>query len=369
MKFLHLADLHIGKRLHNYPLLEEQEAVLQQALDAAKTCDAVLISGDVYDKSNPSAEAMEVFDHFLTSLAALELPIYLISGNHDSGKRIAYFSDLIAKQNIFTYGTFDGTVHSYPIADTNITVHLLPFLRPADVRRFFPEETVETHEDAMRVVLAHTELASDRVHILLAHQFITGAALCESEELTVGGLEQISASLFAGFDYVALGHLHRPQHCTRETIRYAGSPLKYSISEADHQKSFTILDVTADGMHIDTVPIQMLRDVRLVEGNYADLMAMPYTEDYVQITLTNENVPPDARLTLRSVFPRMLRFVVRNSKTKYEVDVAAMETFEKKTPPELFVDFFTLQNNGVPPTERQLEIVRKLFAELQEEGL
>ncbi len=370
MKFLHLADLHIGKRLHEYSLLDDQRDVLQQALALAKDahCDAVLIAGDVYDKSNPSVEAMSLFDGFLTELCQAQIPSYIISGNHDAAGRISYLSELLAHSGVHMSAPFDGTLQSFIAPDGETVIHLLPFLRPMDVRRCYPDEKIVTYEDAVRTVLAHSPIDRSRVNVLVCHQFLTGGTTCDSEEFAIGGLDNIGAEVFADFDYVALGHLHGAQCCGRNTIRYAGSPLKYSLSEEHQRKSFTLVEVHGKGeITFGQIPVQLPHDVRTVRGSFAQLQDGLYTEDYVRVIVTDELVPPDARISLRCTFPNMVKFSVENFKTKYEVNVAAEETFEDKSPLELFADFFALQNNGVEPSGQQMDIVRRIFTELEEE--
>ncbi len=370
MRLLHLADLHIGRRLHGYSLLEDQRQVLRQAARVVQDyrCDTVLLAGDIYDKPSPSIEALELFNSFLTELSAIGVPVYMISGNHDAAGRISYLADLIRQGGIYTVPKFGGRLQSYPVPDTDVTIHLMPFLRPTDVRRFYPELNIATYEDAVAAVLRYSLIDHNRVNVLVCHQFISGGSVCDSEEFAVGGLDNVSAALFDGFDYVALGHLHRPQSCTRPTMRYAGSPLKYSLSEEDHRKSFTVVTIDDEkSVSIETVDIALPHDVRTVRGAFAALMDMPYTEDYVRIVLTDELVPPDAAVSLRSVFPYMLQFRVENSRTKYDINVAATETIEKKSPAELLSDFFALQNNGVPPSEAQMQLAEALFTEIEEE--
>ncbi|MBQ9110325.1 MAG: exonuclease SbcCD subunit D [Oscillospiraceae bacterium] len=370
MKFLHLADLHLGKRLHDYSLLDDQQEVLAQALQTAKDkqCDAVLIAGDVYDRAAPSVDAMCLFDSFLTGLCEAGLPSYIISGNHDAAGRISYFSGLLEKSGVHVSAAFDGKLQSFASPDGSVLIHLLPFIRPMDVRRCYPEEEIATYEDAVKAVLAHSPIDQSRVNLLVSHQFITGASTCESEEFAIGGLDNIGAEVFDAFDYVALGHLHQPQSCRRNTVRYAGSPLKYSLSEEHQNKSFLIVDVRGKGdITFEQVPVRLPHDVRTVSGTFEELQNTRYTEDYVRVVLTDEIVPPDARITLRSTFPNMVKFSVENSKTSTETDVAAVESFQDKSPLELFADFFAFQNNDVSPTEEQLAIVRRIFTELEEE--
>lgn len=369
MKFLHLADLHIGKRLHEYSLLDDQRDVLKQALDLAKDeqCDFVIIAGDVYDKASPSVEAMSLFDSFLTELCEARIPSYIISGNHDAAGRISYFSELLEKNGVHVSGAFDGKLQTFASPDGTADIHLLPFLRPMDVRRCYPDASVNTYEEAMRTVLAHSPIDKARANILVSHQFITGGATCDSEEFAIGGLDNISAEVFANFDYVALGHLHQSQCCSRNTIRYAGSPLKYSVSEEHQRKSFLIVEMAGkEDITFRQIPVKLPHDVRTVRGTFEELQNARYTEDYVHVILTDEIPAPDARITLRSTYPKMLKFSVENSKTSYEINVAAEESFKSKSPLELFTDFFAFRNNGAAPSEQQLEIVRRIFTELEE---
>ncbi len=370
MKLLHLADLHLGKRLHEYPLLEDQKCILEQAAEVCEEygCEAVLIAGDVYDKPNPSEAAMALFDGFLTRLHDRGVQVYMISGNHDGAGKISYFSELLEESGIHTSSAFHGTLQCATHPEDAVQIYLLPFLRPMDVRKFYPEETITTYEDAVRTVLAHSPIDETKCNVLLCHQFITGGVTCDSEEFAVGGLDQIGAQVFDAFDYVALGHLHGAQSCGRKTVRYAGSPLKYSLSEEKQHKSFTVVEIRNSGEITHTlVPVALPHDVRTVKGTFEELMAQPYSEDYIGVVLCDENVPPDARVMLRGRFPRMLKFSVENSKTKYEINVQAQERMEQQSPLALFADFFAFQNNGTAPSEAQLRLAERIFTELEEE--
>ncbi|MDE6730215.1 MAG: exonuclease SbcCD subunit D [Oscillospiraceae bacterium] len=370
-KFLHLADLHIGKKLGDYSLLEDQKFVLRQAVEVAKNenCDGILIAGDIYDKANPGTEAMAVFDEFLTELCNLHKPVYLISGNHDAPGRISYLGKFLAGNQIIVPEKFTGTLQAVSDPDDEIQIYLLPFITPARVREFYknPDEKLNSYQDAVKIILKHSEIPDHKINILVAHQYITNGIKSE-EEFSIGGLDNIDSSVFDQFDYVALGHLHRPQKCNRETIRYAGSPLKYSLSEEHQKKSFTILEIQ-DKQHIriETIPIRLPHDVRTVRGNFEELSAMPRTLDYVRIILTDENPIPDARAILRDRFPRMLQFRIENSKFTTDQIVTSSERIEQKYPVDMFRMFYQMQNNSHDPSERQLEIVRSIFDELQEE--
>ena len=372
MKFLHLADLHLGKRLNDVSLLEDQVRLLCQAEEIARSeqADAVLIAGDVYQKASPQSEAMAAFDQFITRLKNMGLSVFVISGNHDSAQRISYFSSLLKNSGVYVSEAFDGRLQQATLRDEHgeIVVSLLPFLKPIQARRFFPDERIETYQDAVQAVLRHSPVDAAKRNVLVCHQFITGAETSDSEEKTVGGLDNIDAAVFADFDYVALGHIHKPQRCTRDTLRYAGSLMKYSFSEVTQKKSVTVVEMGEKGkVSVHTVPLNAPHDMRLVEGMLDEVMDMPYSEDYVWVTLRDELPPPDARVTVSTVFPNMMKFSVVNSKTKTDIDVLARETMENKSPEELFSDFYRLQNNDCPPGPRHMEILRGLRKELEGE--
>lgn len=371
MRFIHLADLHLGKQMNDLSLLSDQEAVLQQITEIAQAehIDAMLIAGDVYQRSTPQAEAMALFDRFVSGLVKLSMKVFVISGNHDSALRLSYFSSLVKTAGVYVSETFDGHLQHVTVqdGDGDVVIWLLPFLRPSQVKRFLPEEKIVSYQDAVAAVLRNTKLDSKKRHVLLAHQFITGSETCESEEHMVGGLDQIDASLFADFDYVALGHIHKSQKVGRETLRYAGSPLKYSFSEVNHKKSVTVVNLQEKGQtDIKKVPLYPLRDVRTIEGPMDELIRMPYSEDYVWITVKDELVPPDARVTLSVNFPNMLKFSISNSRTKQDINVLATEKMENKTAQELFCDFYRLQNNDQLPSEAHRKVLEKVIRELEE---
>ncbi len=371
MRFVHIADLHLGKQMNDVSLLDDQKIILDQIAGIVrdKKADGVLIAGDVYQRSSPQAEAMALFDGFVTALAGEGRKVFLISGNHDSAQRLSYFSGLIRTAGVYAAEEFDGRLQSVDLRDQygELTVWLMPFIRPSQVRRLLPEERVTTYQDAAEAVLRQQVIDTRKRNILLAHQFITGCEVSESEERAVGGLENIDASVFRDFDYVALGHIHKPQRMGRDTLRYAGSPLKYSFSEADHKKSVTVVDVEEKGVvEVNTVPLYPWRDVRLVQGGMDELTRMPYSEDYVWATVTDEIVPPDARVTLTTVFPWMLKFSVVNSTTKTDLDVRAADRLENKSVMELFTDFYRLQNNDQPPREDHMRVLEKVLRELEE---
>lgn len=371
MKFLHLSDLHLGKQMNDLCLLPDQEAILQQILSLAETeqADAVLIAGDVYQRSTPQAEAMALFDRFVSALAEKGKKVFVISGNHDSALRISYFASLVKQAGVHVTENFDGRLQSSSLQDRDgeVVLWMLPFVRPAQVKRFLPEEKIVTCQDAVAAVIRRAAIDPKKRNVLIAHQFIAGSETCDSEEHMVGGLDAIDASVFDVFDYVALGHIHKAQKVGRETLRYAGSPLKYSFSECNHHKSVTLVDLQEKGqVQLRRLPLYPLRDVRQIEGMMEDLLRMPYSEDYVWVTVHDELVPPDARITLSVNFPNMMKFSVVNSRTKQDINVLATEKMENKTAAELFCDFYSLQNNGQLPTDAHRNVLEKVIRELEE---
>lgn len=371
MRFLHLADLHIGKVLHQHSLLPDQIDILQQILAVAdeQKADAVLIAGDIYQRNTPQPAAMTVFSDFLAALSERHLPCFLISGNHDSPERVAYLSALAERSGIYIAGAEAGVICDYPMQDEfgDLTVHLLSYCTPLSVRQKYPEEAenIRSYEDALRTVLQKHPVSGTGRHIMVCHQFLTGAVTCESEELAIGGLDNISAELFDDYDYVALGHLHGPQRVMRDTVRYAGSPLKYSFSELHHHKSVTIADIREKGnVQIETYPLTPLHGMQELTGDLRTLLQHDKTEDYVHILLTDEEPPADANRQLRTVFPNLLQLTVQNSKMRADRSVDADSTPEQSDFLALFSEFYAFQNAGAVPNDRQQAIVSGLLEQI-----
>lgn len=378
MKFLHISDLHIGKRVNEFSMLEDQEYVLEQILAIAdkEQAEGVFIAGDIYDKPVPSAEAVQLFDRFLTELAGRGRKVFAVSGNHDSPERIAFGARLMREKGVYMSPVYDGNISPVTLEDAygEIRIYLLPFVKPALMRHVLGEETEEqmpeTYHDAVKLAVERMKVDACRRNILVAHQFVTGAARCESEEIAVGGLDNVDGSVFDAFDYVALGHIHSPQSVGRDTVRYCGTPLKYSFSEAEQEKSVTVLNLKEKGRaELDTVPLKPLRDLRKIRGSYMELMNRDFyrgihTEDYLQITLTDEEDVPEGMQRLRSVYPNLMRLVYDNSRTRQNREVGMTEEAEKKSELELFAEFYEMQNNR-PMSEEQTEFVRRL---IEEEG-
>ena len=377
MRFAHLSDLHLGKRVCEFSMLEDQKYILEQilALLDAHPVDGVLLAGDLYDKPVPPAEAVRLLDWFLTQLAARGLPVFAISGNHDSADRVAFGSALLETSRVYVSPVFSGAPQPLCLADEHgpVDVYLLPFLKPASVRHVWPDEPIESYNDALACVLRHCPVDPARRSVLVAHQFVAGAAACESEEPSVGGLDCVDAALFDAFDYVALGHLHSPQKVGRDTLRYCGTPLKYSFSEAHQHKSITFVDLGEKGcVDISTAPLTPLHDLREVRGSYLELTDRrtyegTATDDYLHITLTDEQDVPDALAKLRLIYPNLMRLDYDNRRTRKDQQITAPERVENITPLQHLAAFYELQNNQ-PLTDEQAAFCQQLIEDIWKEG-
>ncbi|MBQ9237721.1 MAG: exonuclease SbcCD subunit D [Treponema sp.] len=375
MKLLHIADLHLGKRVNEFSLLEDQHYILTRILTHIENemPDALLIAGDVYDKGVPPIEAITLFDDFLSRLFALNIQTFIISGNHDSPERMTFGSRLMQPSGIHFAPTYDGTVSPTVLSDRygELAIYLLPFIKPAVVRPFFPDETIDSYTDAVRAAVTRLHIDTRRRNVLVAHQFVTGAERSESEEISVGGSDNIPASVFADFDYVALGHIHRPQNIGTHTIRYCGTPLKYSFSESRQEKSITVVELEEKGTtHIRTIPLVPLHDMRELKGRYEDLTFRPnyehtQTDDYIHITLTDEDDIPEAVGKLRAIYPHLMKLDYDNMRTQTAENVTADLASETFSPLELFAALYELQNNQ-PLSDGQRRYVSHLIESLWE---
>lgn len=370
MRFLHTADLHLGRKLNELPLLEDQKLLLQQivAIAVREKIDAVLIAGDIYNKSSPASDAMMAFDGFLSQLAQNGIKVFMISGNHDSGNRISYLSSLIRKADIYTCEGFDGTLQQVTLEDEfgELHVFMMPFVRPAQIRKFYPDEEITSYEDAVRVILQHSSVNESERNVLVCHQFVTGAELSDSEDFAVGTLDSMDASLFDAFDYVALGHLHKAQKVRRESLRYSGSIMKYSLSEANHKKSVVILDMGDSAVEVQLLPLEQPKDIREVKGTLEQILEMAYSEDYVSVVLQDEFVPPDARVSVATVFPNMIKLSVENSRSRESAEIIEAESIESKSKMQLFEDFYQTQSGGTLPDPDQRKLMETILKELEE---
>ena len=377
MKLIHLSDLHIGKRVNEVSMIEEQEYILDQILNIvdAEQPGAVLISGDVYDKSVPSAEAVTLFDDFLFQLAERKQQVFIISGNHDSAERLAFGGRLMEGKGIHLAPAYNGSVAPITLQDEHGDIHfwLLPFLKPIHVKRFYPDAGIETYTDACRVAVEQMNLDVTERNVLLTHQFVTGSVTCDSEEICVGGSDNVDAAVFADFDYVALGHIHGPQNIGTERIRYCGTPLKYSFSEAGHKKSVTVVELAEKGsFRMHTVPLIPAHDLREIRGTYEEVTAKSFyentaVEDYLHITLTDEEDVPEAVARLRVIYPNLMKLSYDNTRTRSNASIDGAVDVQSKSPLELFGELYVLQNNQ-PMSEIQQEFMGKLIETIWEDA-
>lgn len=376
MRFLHLADLHLGKRVNGFSMLEDQAHILRQILAILddEQPDGVLIAGDVYDKSVPSVEAVELLDGFLTELRARGVPVLLISGNHDSPERLAFGGRVMDSCGIHISPVYDGALAPVTLQDAFGPVHvwLLPFVKPAHVRRWFPDADIESYTDAMAEAVAHMDIDTAARNVLVTHQFVTGGARSGSEELSVGGTDNVDSGVFAPFDYVALGHLHGAQHIGRETIRYAGSPLKYSFSEARQHKSVTVVTLGEKGdVQVRTVALTPLRELREIRGSYDELTARSFYEhttyrsDYLHLILTDEQDVFDAMSRLRTIYPYLMTLDYDNARTRAAGGMSVPAETERRTPLELFEALYQRQNHR-PMSEVQRAYIAQLMEQIME---
>lgn len=378
MVFLHTSDLHLGKRLHEMPLIAEQRHILGELCRIADEngCDAIVAAGDLYDKSAPSAEAVALFDWFVTELSRLGITLIANYGNHDSADRVGYASALLRQSGVHLSPRFDGRVETAVLRDEfgNVVFHLLPFLKPAVVSAAFGGAEFSSYDDAIGHVLRESAPDFGARNVLVCHQYAAGGERSESEEVSVGGLDAVSASLFDGYDYCALGHLHKAQRIGRDTVRYSGSPLKYSLDEYNSEKSAVLVRLFEKGRcEVETVPLRPLHDVRRIEGTYDELtLRKNYegtaVEDFLHVVLTDSDYIPDALFRLRTVYPNILKLEYSNVRTAYNagLDELSRAAEEELTPLQMFEALYMAQNNE-PLSERGLALARKFFERSGEE--
>lgn len=383
MKLLHLSDLHLGKKLNEFSLYEDQKYILQSIVQliGAKQPDCVLLAGDIYDKPVPPAEAVVLFDEFLNQLAALKVPVCIISGNHDSAERLSFGAQLMSSSGIHFAGSYNGQPQQLVLEDEfgKVNIFLLPFLKPAIVKHWAPEEAaaeITGYHDAVKYAVSQLPLVQSERNVLVAHQFVTGAVTAGSEAVNVGGLDNIGAEVFADFDYVALGHIHNPQNVGgNERIRYCGTPLKYSFSEWQQQKSVTMIELAEKGnVKLTLLPLTPLRELRYLKDSFENLMVRPTyamfpidengcLQDFYYLTLTDENDVPNAMQRLQSVYKNLLQLDYDNKRTQTNAELKAVESLEEKTPLELIDDFYRLQNNQ-ELSEEQKQYLTAMLSEL-----
>lgn len=362
MKFLHLSDLHLGKRVHNFSMIEDQKYILEQILQILEEekVTGVIIAGDVYDKPVPSAEAVALFDDFLAALAQRGVYVFVISGNHDSPERIAFGERLMRYSHVYMSPVYNGKIEPVTLEDEfgQVNVYLLPFIKPVHVRHYFEEEKISDYTDAIRCAITHMDVKKAERNVLVCHQFVTGATRSESEEISVGGLDNVDVSVFEPFDYVALGHIHGPQNIGSDKVRYCGTPLKYSFSEADHIKSVTIVEMEEKGLHnIKTRNLVPMRDMVKIKGFFEEITNRTFyeqtdKENYVQITLLDEQDIPNAFGKLTTIYPNLMQMRYENKRTMGNKELIDMEKGLDMSPEMLFSEFYETMNNQ-PLTDEQ----------------
>ena len=373
MKIIHLADLHIGKRVNEFSMIDDQKYILNQILEIIdkEKPDAVIIAGDVYDKQVPSIEAVELLDSFISDISKRKTTTFIISGNHDSAERLAFGSSLMAMGKIYISPVYNGKISKYTLKNDfgSANFYLLPFVKPSHVKRFFPDKKIESYTDAIKVVVDNLKLDTSEINILIAHQFVTGASRTESEEISVGGLDNVDASVFEDFDYVALGHIHRPQKIGTERIRYCGTPLKYSFSEVNDTKSVSIIEINSK----EDFNLRMIPLMRKIRGTYEELTTKnsyenTNTDDYIHVTLTDEFNVADAIQKLRVIYKNIMKLEYDNMRTRESRKINLDDmVIENKNPLEIFSEFYKLQNNK-EMNDEQKEIIKKIMEEVWEEN-
>lgn len=374
MRLLHISDLHLGKRLNEFSLIEDQKHILNTIVDIIRenNIEALLIAGDVYDKTMPTAEAVTIFDAFLTTVARLNIPIFIISGNHDSAERLSFGAGLMRQSNVYISNVFNGTVEPVKLNDAfgEVNIYLLPFIKPIHARLAYPEEEIDSYETAVLQAVKHMDIDESKRNVILVHQFVAGATTCGSEEKSVGGLDTVNKNIFSSFDYVALGHIHSPQRMA-DNMRYSGSILKYSVSEAAHAKSAVMVDMGEKGdTNITLVPLVPMRDLQRVSGEFQELIddnLGKRDERYTHVVLLDQHDVPNAVDRLRAIYPNLISLEYDNARTRAAARVlGAISESERDDPFELFSKFYENQN-GISLNEEQTEYLKNLISEVWED--
>lgn len=376
MKLLHLSDLHLGRRLCEMDLLQDQEYILQQCVDLAKEhkVSAVLVAGDVYDRSVPTVGAVNLLDRFLNQLAQEKIAVYIISGNHDSADRLGFGGKLLQSNGIYLSSVFDKGLEHYELQDEHGTVHLwaLPFIRPSMVRNCWPQEDICDYTDAVRTVIKYADVDASARNVMMAHQFVTAGGkspeTCDSESLNLGTLDNVDVSVFDVFDYVALGHIHGPQQVGRETVRYCGSPLPYSVSEVRHRKSAVLVELGAKGQVTwKLLPLEPKRALRRLEGPLEELLehAQP-SEDFIYVVLTDEMQQFNAAAKLRSKYPNLVKLDFAPRKQQQKTHQLTGEDISQKSLLQLFDDFYHVVHNR-SMNEEERSVMQTLCEEVEQQ--
>ncbi len=371
MKFIHISDLHLGKRIYETSLIEDQKEILNQILNIIdeEKPNGLIIAGDVYDKSIPTAESVAVFDAFISKLVLKQLQVFIISGNHDSAERIAFGAKVMDSVGIHFSPVYGGEILPIKLNDEygEVNVYMLPFIKPSHVRRFYENEEIKTYTDAVKVAIEKMNVDKTKRNILVSHQYVQGALYSGSEE-TIGGLDSVDVSVFSDFDYVALGHLHSQQYCRYKKVRYSGTPLKYSFSECNDVKSITVVTINNkdEEVNVRTINLKPIRDMKVVRGEFSVLINQSKrTDDYVHIILTDEDEIPNAMDRLRVIYSNALTLKYDNTRTRLNETINAVDDSLVKSPYEMFCDFYKEMNNA-EMSDIQKEYMKSLVEKITE---
>lgn len=377
MKFIHLGDLHIGKHVNDFSMIEDQKYMLDQVIDLIdeKEIDAVLLAGDIYDRAIPSEEAVKVFDSFLTTMAHKNKYVFAVSGNHDSDERLNYGSKLFESNNIYIAGKYEGEMKCVDVKDDYGILHvwLMPYVKASRVAHYFPEEKIETYNDAFKIAIGNCNVDTAERNIIVTHQFVTSSSSVEPElagsetiMLNVGTLDRISAECFDHFDYVAMGHIHGSQVVGRETCRYSGSLLKYSLNtrEINNEKTIPVITFEEKGnVAIELISLKPRREIRHIKGNLKDLIENCVDcDDYIYATLTDEITQFDAMARMQEVYPNIMKLDYDNAETRALLEDDADYNTEGKSFDELIRDFFFIYH-GKEPNEKEWELLMEVARE------
>ena len=381
MRIMHLADLHLGRTILEQSLIEDQKYILDEIIELAidKKVDLILIAGDVYDKSIPSVEAVNLFSKFLTSLYKKNIKVCVISGNHDSKDRLSFGNELFIDNGIYIEGVFNGELKYIELEDEygKLNIYMLPFVKPVDVRKYYPDEKIDSYDDAVRCIIKNTKIDKKGRNIIMVHQFVTGSNIdierSDSETISLGGIDNVDINNFIDFDYVAMGHIHGPQRLLRDTARYAGSPLKYSFSEVNQKKSIPIINFRGkDDIEFELVSLLPLRDMRIIKGPIDKLLDKDVykdtnLDDYICAVITDNDYVVDAIGKLRDVYKNILKVSYDNDRTNIDNDIDIQNINKDLSPIELFSDFYKMQNN-IDIDKKRERIVNDIIKEVMDEA-
>ena len=380
MRVMHLADLHLGRCLLEQSLILDQKYILDEIIKivSMKSVDIVLICGDIYDKSIPSIEAVKLFSQFLTKLYHMNVKVFVIAGNHDSKDRLSFGNELFIDNGVYIEGLFDGNLRCVTLNDEygSINIYMLPFVKPADVRLYFPDVDIQSYDDAIRCIIKHSTIDKSKRNIIMVHQFVTGNSVnverCDSETISLGGVDNVDVSNFDSFDYVAMGHVHGAQKLIKETVRYAGSPLKYSFSEVFQKKSLPLIEIKEkNNIHVDLIPLTPLHDMRKIKGKLNDLISQDIASfgdvnDYLHVVLTDEDYVIDAIGKLRKVYPNVLKIDYDNERTKDNINLknSVSGDVTKRSELDIFKEFYMNQNH-IELDDDRIKILENIIKDIK----